>query len=144
MNCNPRAHALRVKCLCEYHSDLNVEGPGNTDVLQPSMHAITLFYSNSRFGSITTILSWINPVSNSFCVATQYDVSIYKTSDIEDVTSESYLTSLYDYTSTEENIALPSSSLHDNTTGNYFNISASNVDSICTTSEYFYSTFPSG
>ena len=83
-------------------------------------------------------------MSNSLCVTTQYDVSIYKTSDIDDATSESYLMSLFDYTSTEENIELPSSSLHDNSTGNYFNISASNVDSICTTSEYFYSTFPSG
>ena len=123
---------------------MNIEGPGNVDVLQPSTQALLLFYSNSQFGSTTTTLSWLYPVSNSLCEATKYDVSIYTKSDIDDATSESYLMSLFDYTSTEENIELPSSSLRDDSTGNYFNISASNVDSICTTSEYFYSTFPSG
>ena len=123
---------------------MNIDGPGNTDVLQPSTQSILLFYSKSQFGSTTTTLSWLYPVSNSPCVVTKYDMSIYRKSDIDDATSEGHLMSLFDYTSTEENIELPSSSLHNNSTGNYFNISASNVDSICTTSEYFYSTFPSG
>ena len=124
---------------------MNIEEPDNSSVpLLPSIHAITLFYGNSRFGPNTTTLSWLYPVSNSLCVATKYDVSIYRASDIDDATSESSLMSISNYTSTEENIELPSSSLHDNNTGNYFNISASYVDSICTTSKYFYSTLPSG
>ena len=104
-----------------------------------------LFYSNSQFGPNTTTLSWLCPSSNSLCdEVTKYTVSIYRASDIDDATSESYLMSLFDYTSTEESIELPSSLLHDNSTGNYFSISASNVDSVCARSGYFYNTFPSG
>ena len=83
-------------------------------------------------------LSWLS--SNSSCEVTHFDVSIYGSSNINDATSENDLVSLFNYTTMEESIELPTSVLHDN----YFNISASNMDSNCLKSEHIYSTFPSG